>query len=44
MMYDWCIVDARGDIWRCPGATKAECEATAALWRSRGIACEARLT
>ena len=34
---------ATGNVWRCPGATEAECEATAAPWRSLGIACEVRL-
>ena len=29
-----------GRVWTCPGATRSECEATAALWRSWGIACE----
>jgi hypothetical protein len=41
----WHVVDKdvpRPRDWRCPGATREECEATAALWRRHGRACEAR--
>jgi hypothetical protein len=43
-MIAWVIVEDGWAVWECPGATRLECEATAALWRRHGIACEARAT